>query len=244
MSDFGDYEVSDDSAGTSTQREANAQGWSGTQTLTAGSGMQAALLAAHFDQARDYTIQFYTSPPQNNGANPGLYRAIAQVSWNVEGNQVIRSFDIGNGTTISGCGQAVSVNILDATVNAPAPGPGVNNSYIVSAAVSQGTRPTTGLPVTLYQQNGTLAPGQYVDISIPAAGVIGLEVDTVDINNSDTIPTFVQVTINYGFSFLVQYSPTIRPGFVPLPPNATTVTVTNNSGTDYIVFSLIWAIDG
>lgn len=247
MSDYGDYNMGNvDDSSTSTNRELNAQGWSGSANLATGNASQAAALQASFDEAAVYTLQFYISPPAAINTAQGMLvpnvRPVASVVWAVQGNQTIRQFDVGDGTTVSGAGQAVSVQVQDQTMTGALFPAGQN--YTVSVVCVKGVRADTNQPVTLYGGTGDIAPLNTVTINVPFGGVIGIEVDYVDTTTITTNPIFATVQFFAGVTEVYSYAPTARPGVIPVPPNTSQIVFNNPSATDTISYSYFWAIDG
>lgn len=158
-----------------SQSVLGACGWSTSGRLVTGNGrnlgteLQAnptgtvVKLQADFeDYPGEYTIAFGIDTLGSNS----VFMAEALISWLVEGNEVRRRVSVANGTTISGCGQAVSVTIWDTTPTTAAAGYTTgpytaNLPYTVSAQLTRGVRSTKNnqpiLIPPLFQNVGALA---------------------------------------------------------------------------------------
>lgn len=222
-----------------------------------------------FPEAGIYTAMFSISAPsQQPGGLPPIQpdssiRCQAVVSWVVEGNQVQRVFDIGDGTTISGVGAGAIIQAQDLTATLPGM-TGTNGiEYQVSVSVAKGTRGQFQIPVVqpgaADSVNGvvqpvpliigpvTLAPTQDASFVVPpSAGVIGVKISAIDVTDATVRPTFVTATQrNASLTFpYYRWLPDADPSFVPLVPGAQAIQVINNSASDSVIVSLDWAIDG
>lgn len=121
-------------------------GWSSPTVLATGVGGFLPSVQATFDDPGHYTIQFEVVAPK------GLfYLAQARVSWSVEGNNAVRIVNVGSGVSVSGVGQAVGVQIMDATtpdmITLVGQTPGTE--YTISAQVIKGLRANYSSPPTL-----------------------------------------------------------------------------------------------
>lgn len=89
-------------------------GWGQSGNLTVGGKTQRVTMQADFNKgvgAFDFTAQFNLTPPGEGG----VVNAEALVHWRVEGQEVTRRITIGGGATLTGVGQAVRIEIYDAT---------------------------------------------------------------------------------------------------------------------------------
>jgi hypothetical protein len=148
---------------------------------------------------------------------------------------------VGNGTSISGQGQAVAVRVSDQSSGAFGA-----NEYTVSIQVAPGTRPSVNKPPTLrgYQTVVTVGGGATSVLDIPQdAGVISVETD-VSVLVVGSLPVQALVLqVNGAGQILNQYDPTIVTGFVPVAPNATQVELVNLSANNYRL-QFTFGIDG
>lgn len=156
-------------------------------------------------KASMYTVQLGVSGP-NNPVFPndkGVFRALVTVTWSVEGNTVQRIFDLCDGLTITGAGQAVHVVVNDATLQHAQGGPtNAGSEYDVTILVVPGVRPErTYRPPTLmallgtpgifveeadfFGKNGTNTPTQIVTAGTPLGvilpNVLGFDVGAVSV---------------------------------------------------------------
>ena len=89
-------------------------GWGQSGNLTTGGKTQRVTMQADFNKgvgAFDFTAQFNITPLSGDA----VANAEALVSWRVEGQAVSRRLTIGAGSTITGVGQAVRIEMYDAT---------------------------------------------------------------------------------------------------------------------------------
>ena len=236
------------------------KGWNGNATLTTGQSQSVPLLQAVFEEPDFYTVQFSVLPPQAlvqklvNGVptnvvnpNPGVYQAIATLNWSVEGMQSARQLSIGNGTTISGPGQGLNISLQDQTITNG--GAGLGFTYNVSATVTKGTRPTTGLPPTLPNilptgNTFTLVASASSTIMIPQnAGVISLEV-AVATGLDSALPIIEVKELQVGGLIAKIYRPSSVPTFVAVAANANEIIVSNLDAATDADITITWGIDG
>jgi hypothetical protein len=243
------YGMSDEGIGADPHNAPTAKkGWSVAGELTTGLAAPTVSLQANFEPG-DYTIQFNLIMPNTGGAAINV-RAVALVTWSVEGNQVTRRVNVGNGVSISGNAEGVRVVISDSSDLTFVPLSRI--PYVVAATITKGTRPSVEQPPKLYPRPGgratydTLAPAATIVYLIPAdAGVISVFVsvaaDPAGVNAP--IPEQgVQVT-QLGGTALAVYDPRASQ-FVPLAPGATQIAVTNMTAGQTIVVNCVFGIDG
>lgn len=240
--------------------EAQMSGWSQSGNLiTQQPDAPTVSLQANFDEPAYYTIQFGVQAPQqvSPATLSSLYSAYADVFWTVNGNIIQRQIDIGQGTTISGPGQAVKVIIHDQTPSAAAIGGTFVFPYVVSAQITPGARPTSISPPTRYAQftaataggvqsptNGLIsqiaASGSLIFYVPPNCGAVSVEV-TASGGVDSTKITIGQVT---GNTELKGYYLKDQPGFVDLIPNCDSIVVQNNDSGSVARVSVNFGIDG
>ncbi len=221
-------------------------GWSQSGTLVVGDLLKEVSLQANFPEAEYYTVQFNVEQPASNSPD-----VIAEVSWTVEGNTVRRRISVGNGTSISGTGAALSVKVRDATILGP-----TGEKYNVSIQVSKGTRPNPGQPVFLRAipapgsgtpYIGVIGPAASIDVPIPQdAGVISANVEIFGVAGAAVGLEQVAVSqlnpliVGAGFK---AYYPLIEVGFVPVFPSATVLRIFN-LGPSTVDVTVLFGIDG
>ena len=230
------------------------RGWSSTAMLYQG-GLNAQgvgqtnglVLAADFSpHAVEFMIQFQVTG-LGTGANAASQipaRPIATVSWMVENGTITRRFDVNNGMTFTGVGQSVNVRVDDmsdpkADFNKNYDGA----NYSVTCTVVPGTRPAQNQPPTLWEGLHHILKASGVTVEIPKdAGVISVEVTGYSINP----PLNVQVSYVSGGVTLKTWDLVAFPGFIPVPPYATELTITNqDTGEGHAAdISVQWGIDG
>ena len=207
-------------------------------------GPSVPLLQANFDSAEYYTVQFgitYPDPPTLQIANP-----IATLIWSVEGNNIRRKINVGNGTVISAPGEAVAIYVQDATPNtAPA-----GNKYNVQGQVTRGVRPSSTIPPTLRPANPfdrvfNLAAASFVQIPIPQnAGVVSAFVMATYVTTGNPVDCQVSAVDAGAFAYTT-WDPSVDTGFVALPPNATILLIANRAAAaNTLILSVIFGIDG
>jgi hypothetical protein len=235
-------------------------GWSSSGTLTTRSSGQPITVQAKFPVAAVYTVQFAVTPPAS-----GVFRAVATIVWTVEGNQISRQIDIGNGVSISAPSQAVRIIVNDLTT-APLGG-AAGESYGVTVSITRGVRPASNRPPTLSGEGAiipappatppppsvlpiALAPNQTATYFIPqTAGVVSVAISAVVI--------FLPAAPDIGaFVVIAQGNPSANTktyryedqgagdSFIVITPFATEVTLTNFDPTNNVIVSLVWGIDG
>ena len=220
-------------------------GWSSSGTLVTGAPNQPVTMQADFPEADVYTVQFAVSPPK-----AGVYRAVAQISWTVEGNTITRIVDVANGVAISAPSQAVRVIINDATPTA-AQGSGniFNQPYGVTVSATRGTRPVTGQPPTYLAFPVQVAIPATNSLLIPieqGAGVISIEI-AADSALATASPNLLIQQENAGGIVLKSYKYAdqgVGVGFVPISPLATQVLLTNHDPFNAVNVSATWGIEG
>jgi hypothetical protein len=92
-------------------------GWGQSGNLITGNKTQRVSMQADFNVgvgAFDFTAQFSLTPP-GGGLGDAVVNAEALIHWRVEGQEVTRRVTIGAGTAVTGTGQAVRVEMFDAT---------------------------------------------------------------------------------------------------------------------------------
>jgi len=240
-------------AGSTFERK---DGWSSSGSLiTEGAGQPVTLQAA-FPIADVYTVQFAVSPPPS-----GVFRAVATVTWTVEGNQIVRQIDIGNGISISAPSQAVRVMVNDQTTLALSGHAG--ESYGVTVAVTRGVRPASDRPPTLAAGGAivppppaqspvpTVAPidvlsGQTVTYLVPdGAGVVSIAVSAASLLVGVSPDVLIAQGNRVLNTKLYKYADQgAGDAFISIAPFATQVLVTNLDPTNNVTVSATWGIDG
>lgn len=209
----------------------NKKAWQQSGGLTGGNTDKSVSLQADFTQAPGYyTVQFALS----NYPAGEAPKATAEIVWAVEGASVRRKISIGQGTSISGTGQAVKVIVKDADSDP--------FDYVVQIAVTPGSRPATGQPPMLvYDGYQTAAPNAQVTFPIEDnVGAISAEVTIAPTNTLGVLPATAFVIIG-DKSYVV--STDNMPQFTAIPPGSTDVRVIN-IGPEAITVNVSFGIDG
>jgi hypothetical protein len=233
--------------------------WQGNVKITSSNvaiGKETPILNTNFEGPGIYTAQFSVIP-----LSPAVQtiRCVAVLNWVLEGNQVQRVFDIGNGISISGAGSGIILGVQDQTATLPTV-TGTNGAqYQIAVTLVKGTRAQFQIP--LIQPGGivtapsglliigpvTIPAGLSVNWPVPQnAGVIGVKVSARNGTTATTRPIFVVASqFNVvGGTVYYQWLPDADPSFIPLVPGCNNVNVANNAIADSVNVSLDWAIDG
>ena len=229
----------------SRHAEGKSGGWSTTADMITQQA-KAVTWQANFPESKYYTLQFGVEPPNQPTAAGRVWATIATILWKVEGNSVQRMVSVNNGVSISGTGQAMTVLLNDVT---PDVGQPKGIPYKIGIQVSPGTRPSQNQPAVLAlqsQADQSLAPASTETYLIPQnAGVISVEVVATSFDGgTETVPAlevrFISAAATFkSFSINNNYS-----GFIPVPPGATDISISNTSATDTAFTTVSWGIDG
>lgn len=232
--------VSEDDMGAIVEKKT---GWQQSGTLTTGDVNKKVTMQADFAEPGYYTIQFGVIPPVDavTPANSGVFRAVAEIQWSVEGSTVTRRVTIGNGSSISGTGQAAKVTIFD---NSAAFGFN-GNDYIVWCQCAKGSRPSENQPPVLAGDLVQVNGGASSSIAIPQnAGVISVEVMATPVAVTGfPVSNLVCSLRNPVGTILKTFIPG-QVGFVAVPPGATELLIENLSAADNYRLTPTWGIDG
>jgi len=198
------------------------RGWSKSATFTT-NGTESASLQVQFPEPDDYTVQFSLQIPSGvNASGLPVYavKGRAEILWSVEGNDIKRIIDVGNGSSISGRGQAINVKLFNHSEHY-----GVNpvKQFVASILVTKGLRPNYGgSQPPIYQDVPVLVafPGPNVDVVIPAE---------IGANCIYLMTESVPAGVNYSFS----NEPVTGGGnsdifneWVPIPPGSVSMEFT------------------
>jgi len=178
-------------------------------------------------------------------ANTQNIRAVALVTWSIEGVSFRRQLDVGSGAEISAAAQAIAVSVWDATATVGGPN---NQQYGVSCGVTREVRATNEIP-TYWLGAGKLLhalPSSQAILTIPQdVGVNSVEVVIVD----DTVAGgAVNITVEQLVGAVSQKSYIVASGgdlgFVRMAPGVQALLLSNNSGTDDVLYYVTLGIDG
>jgi hypothetical protein len=196
-----------------------------------------------------YTAVFSVQTPKDSSGNEYPFQAQAILRWSEGGNTVQRRISIVMGTSISIPGRLIDIKCIDATpALLPISGgatPGAGTPYTVTVIVERGTRAITNAPPTLY--GGIFVIGAHATqaVNIPKdAGVISVEVSSVEATAFPTVKPNVVASFQSGAGIWKQVDPSVEPGFVTIPPGATEIVITNADGTNPIYSTVTWGVDG
>lgn len=228
-------------------------GWSQSGDLITQNPGAGVSLQAQFDEPGNYTVQFGISAVPPAGL-VNLIRPEAEITWRVRGNQINRTINVANGTSISGQAEAVSVRLFDSSVAAMGGAAGI--TYVGSIQIAKGIRAQSAnqapifTPANIENPVGTpavttgsfiIAAGTSARIPIPEGATQML----VSITGSTFVPgpASVTVTAQNSLSSQLEYFPDFNPIWVPVPPLATRVNILNGLAAA-VRASCIFGIDG
>lgn len=241
------YETSEFIEDEMGKSQNNVSGWSQSGTLTPGVSDRGVPLQVQFEEAGDYTAQFFISNPNTDPDDNVIIRPRAEIVWSVQGNDVRRLVDCINGMTVQGVGQAVKIKIYDDS-NIPAgplsPEP---QDYIASVQVAKGSRGSVQQPPYYTSDISGLADGATETVQVPInAGAISAMVTVAPQTDGDVIPAYgviVRQTSNSNIiGLLKKYDPR-QSDWVPLAAGANYIQITNQSGFN-IFYQVTFGIDG
>lgn len=221
-------------------------GWSASGDLITGDSIKQVTLQADFPIPDVYTVEFNLT----DNPTPSIQvatRAEAFITWSVEGNNVTRRVNVGNGISVTGVGQACRVVINDTTDKITFPA-GLGKPYNVSMNLSRGPRAATTQQPTLLPFPGAqatdflVAPGFPVSVPVPLdAGVTAV---CVFIVGFAPLPEFAPVVVhtNGGATNFAQYDPR-QEFWVPVIPGTRIIKV-GTATPDSFVATVLFGIDG
>jgi hypothetical protein len=243
-------------------------GWSASGELVTGGGDGAGVnLQAVFPNAGNYTLQFSVQR-----GDTYIVRPTAEITWSVQGNSVNRLVSIGNGLSISGQAEGVSVRIYDSLTENLGFDHWLGLPYLVSMQVVPGTRPNVGQPptyspVSYIEENYNDASIETHDIGYTLAQVLKNRPIKILIPENAGAISFLahfiwnapiagdepdefipnhHILINQmtGAGYvLATYGHKDAIGFIPLIPGCTQIQIVNRSLMD-VRTSFLFGIDG
>jgi hypothetical protein len=242
-----------------TSRQGNdaapVAGWSASGKLRTGRPNQQVNLQADFPNPGSYVVQF--SLKDNPDSNIPI-RALALITWSVEGNSVRRLVSISNGLSVQGVGQGVRVVMYDDTQPIGAVDPD-GTEYDVSMQVARGSRGSDPVPPTLVMSNAadiqlnTVTPNATIEIPKNA----GVKTYTViamlqDVNGrAVALPEGgLSVLLNQGSWTLSRqtYGQNNTGQFYPVTPGGTNLLIQINpdlvTAGNNVFATVIYGIDG
>jgi len=213
-------------------------GWSQAGKLITNNSDQKVTLQAQFPKSDVYTVQFGIGRVPVFSA-----RTVAEITWSVAGNRVVRRMTPNSGGSISGRAEAVKVELIDVTDAFNA-----GQEYDASILVSPGVRASTANPPTLIDPfDGIIvAPATTQSVPIPqGVGVVSaLVVQKVAIGGAPIPAGEISVEQFDGVTSLLIYDPRDYTDFVPIVASADSLVLGNFNAVTAVRFSIIWGIDG
>lgn len=239
--------------GTIGQPPPSKKGWSQFGQVQAGDTNNTSQVGcqATFDEAGAYTLSFSIVPPIVAGIVQNV-RADALISWSVAGNTVNRRITIGNGASISGVAEAVSVKIID--TSDPAFFGGSALMYTVGVTIAPGTRAAYNQPPTLLPSPSVVGNGAQIQVftgavsllTVPQnAGIISVHV-SVGSSLHEIIPdnSISVVQIATGAVLRKTYDPRAT-DWEPVDAGIIQLSLQNNmAGAGSVFFSVAFGVDG
>lgn len=232
--------------------------WSASGPMTTGSQDKVVALQQPFPEPGIYTVTFALDPLQANLNAAGI-RAQALIKWSVAGNTITRLVNVGDGVSVSGLAEAVSVVVQDVTCLQGTISAQAGFNYSVGIMVAKGTRPYGSLPPTLspfpFQDFNTIgtqltvaAGANTAIIPIPrGVGVTCMHVDVYASNpQGSVVPDGTPVVAQYQFmgGGPIRFYDPRAIDWAPIQPGSTGIVLFNFSSTLQLTFSLVWGIDG
>jgi hypothetical protein len=233
-------------------------GWSASGRVGAGDSSgtinqaNGVSLQANFKEkglAGDFTAQFTIGAPSRDLLLGERQRAVAEIIWSVEGNDVRRLVSCTNGLSVSGTAEAVKITIRDESENQTTP----LFDYPVSIQIAPGTRPSTNQP-PYYEVSGyTEVNNGVAEITLVPenAGVISLYVAVATDDGVPLEPGDITVEMRSGKTagtgtLLKSFDPVLNNGFVPISPGCQRIEITMHAtATATSAFiTPVWGIDG
>ncbi len=190
------------------------------------------------------TVQFNVS---GNGGVSVL--PVATVFFKANGISVQRQVSVGNGTSISGVAEAVTVQVQDQTNQFFGTNTPPATTYNVAATVVPGVRAPTNQPPILMTPQGQLtvlpAGGSPLVVPIPQNAGVASAFITAQ-NTAPPVTPASSVVANFLSSQVQIYYETPTGLWVPVAPGAQAIQIANYGGTGSAaaIVSCLFGIDG
>ena len=216
-------------------------GWSTSGKLSAGNPDRKVSLQVNFPIASNYTVQLGIAGGAALNNLLHTQNAEALVTWTVNGNSITRRVNVTNGTSLTGTGEAVKVEIQDVSIG-PFP---ANSDYLATIIVTPGTRGSNKQPPTLKPVPSVIpvAAGANTTVMIPVdAGVISVHAKVVGPANTPIVDGDARIVEQNLGTNIYEFNPT-QTDWVPILGGADRLLLLNASAFP-IDFSLVFGIDG
>ncbi len=221
--------------------------WAVGKKLVTGDSQKQASLQFTFDQPGAHLVQFNLNPasPDPGSTTIPPCRVEAIITWETNGNTVLRRVSVTDGCTVQGTGESIKVVAYDVT-----PGSiNVGKEYSVSISVGPGTRGSfTNPPILssglIHNVNGNsslnfIVPDDAgissVFVSVASASGVPLPEQMVQVQQRTDTGGPGQIIAAYDPRSVV---------FAPLLPGCRIVAVANRGALDTLNVQAIWGIDG
>lgn len=214
--------------------------WAQSGDLYTGTRGKGISMQTDFENPSVHTVQFnLTQPAQQANLRA---RARAEITWNVNGNQVYRQVHISDGTSITGLASSVNVAVFDDSEWGGSPAPFPRVKYVASIAVAAGTRASIYPPI--YEgpimELLTAAPDNEYSFDIPDnAGIQAFQV----LNNRSGVPDGLLLVEQRDFTQQLAICDPRRLDWITLVPGARRLRVINSIGST-VVAKVIYGIEG
>lgn len=218
------------------------KGWGRGGTLTTGDAATKLQLSGGNGEGQSYTVQI--SATRNPASNVPIVTQ-ALITWSSGGVSTTRRVTVGNGVSISGCGENVKVLVSDASVAIGGSGVPNGKPYDVALLITPGVRAATPQPPTFSPVVGFFVVPTVTSQAIPIpadAGITSVAVTVDAPDGSVVVEGTAQVQHFQGGILLKSYDPRDYP-WVPLAPGADVITVKNSSGVSQN-WSVLFGVDG
>jgi len=230
-------------------------------------GLGGPSIQMEFPEARNFSVQFSVTNSKNAPTSLipqlGPITPVGKVSWSLGGNQMERKVSVTGGNSITGLAEHVTASIFDETpLIATVPDTSNIMTYNGIVSMAEGMRGNSALP-PYYQQwmvgSGFGGGSYYGTMIVPAAnsttvsipkniGVSSLliTVGTQGVTNpvGPLLSTQFAVVLVDSLAVQLQWYDPRGQGFIPLPSNASEISLTNLLTAGSIAFGIYFGIDG
>ncbi len=226
--------------------------WGGGGKLITGDVQKQISIQFTFKESGAHIVQFNFSPPIQEVGVLTVFPVSTEalITWETNGNTVVRRVSVVDGCTVQGSGESVKIVVYDTTPGAIA----IGKEYDVSISVGPGTRGSFTNPPILFEDGGAVhaitAGNNPLVLAVPEdAGVNSVLVTVATLSGLPLTEQGIQVSqqtglaVNGGIVLAVYDCRALA--FAPLLPGCRLLSIRNQrSGTETIRVQAIWGIDG
>jgi hypothetical protein len=215
-------------------------GWSQSKSLIVGDHVNGLTCQANRLIPGTYTAQFFIGP-LSKPIVMGSRKAVAKVSWRINGNEVNRLVDCVDGASITGQAEAFRVEILDASSPTS---PQADTTYVVGVNVARGSRATSERPFYT-ESNTVITAGGSADLVLtPEVGATSVFVTAAFPTAGEAAaPGDLTVRQLTASGIAKMYDPLLYT-WVPLAPDTTILRFHNNDLANSMVVYTTLGVDG